>query len=371
VTWADPVTAEWPTSSERGAALALLLLLIMAITGLGVGALAVSRRQAVSARTGERVLQAKTAAESGLRLAESEWDPWPELLVGQSGPKASGSMGVTGMYRTMVQRLAPELWLVEAVGTHVRSGAQSRTASVTWRLHPPTRVGLQGAAIVHGEGLTVTSSAGVTVVDAQAVPVGWPSDACARFEATVDSLFPDGALRLDARLLSGESAWDDQGRLRPFDPLPRAGELPGLGLIPLDSLIEVGGALTPSLDPADPPCPSIAEGDRTDCGSVAGVLAGTGDMTIHTGSAAGIIAFDGDLILTGDVKIAGWVLTSGSLTLRQDSRIDGFVRAMGAVHVLERATVVASPCAGLAALGDSWFRRPRPVPGGSQLGPLP
>ena len=101
------------------------------------------------------------------------------------------------------------------------------------------------------------------MVDAQAVPLGWPSDACARFEATVDSLFPDGALRLDVPLPSGgEPAWDDQGRLRPFDPLPRAGELPGLGLIPLDSLIEVGGPLTPSLAPADPPCPAIAEGDH-------------------------------------------------------------------------------------------------------------
>jgi len=347
-----------------------LLLLIMAVTGLGVGALTLSRRQAVAARTGERVLQAMAAAAAGIELSVERWVEALAIPVGGRGPVGSGVVGTTGSYATSAQRLGRELWLVESAGRHTASGTRHRLASAVWRLDGPTRVGQQGAAVVHGGGLHVSPPAEVSGSDAAATPSGWSQDLCTGHLTAIDSLFPLGILPSDAPLAGlGRPAWEGD-LVRDFDPVLDEGQAPGLGLIGLDSLISVGAELTPTLSAPSPPCPATVDIGRPECGLVDGLLSSGSSVTVVTGSAAGILAVEGDLTITGDAHVIGWILVSGSVIVSGNARVDGFVRAAGQVRVEGLARVVGSPCAGLATLFAPWLLRPRFVPGGALLGPL-
>jgi hypothetical protein len=326
----------------------------------------------VAARTGERVLTAVLAAESGLRAVSSSWPSGLEQVpLGTLSEPVSGAVGESGSYVVRIRRLARELYLLESRGEHVPSGIGQRSARTVWVLDPAARVGAQGAAVVSGGGFTATEIGVVTGADAHAFPPGWSAHTCAALNALIDSLFTSGSVvPLDVLPSDRAGAWDELGRLRPFDPVGDPGDPPGLGLIPLDSLVAVAAPLEGRLVPVPADCLSAAR-PGGDCGSVPGLRGGQGDFTVSTGSALGVLAVDGDLVLEGDATAAGWVLASGSVTVRGDARLDGFIRAGGEVRVAERGAVTASPCAGLLALSSAWLRRPRIVPGGALLGPLP
>ncbi len=359
-------------SGSRGAALALLLLLIAALSGLGTGVLTLARRQALAARTTAWVLQARLAAESGSRGLLGAWPTDADwLAVGERVRGPSRTLGESGVTSTTIRRLSAELFLVYAVGRRTPGPATSRVASAVWALAPASRVAARRVVVASGGGLTVEDGGRVDGTDTHSVPTGWDPGRCAPLWQEVDSLFPTGEMAAYEAFPSdpSPSPWRPDGTLRPFEART-LGQTPGLGRIPLDTLVNVAAPIGPTMEPDAAACDAPIDASGLACGRAPGIWGGSGRLEVSGGAASGVLAVDGDLLFGGDAHFSGWILASGDVDLRGDARVEGVVRAGGSVRIEGRAVAAASPCAALAVLQSAWLRSPRKMPEFSHLGPL-
>lgn len=348
---------------KAGAALALVVVLIAALSGLGYGALALARRQALAARAGARVLQATLAAEGGLLATPAAWPTAADSLAFGGTLVLEGDLGEVASYRVRLQRLGVELHLAESVGRPASGPVEARSWAALWRLDPLARVAAARAAVVHGGGLAVSDGGRV---EASALPAPSAADACAPWMAAIDTLFPGGWLPRDAPVgPPAATAWSPSGDLLPFDPEPLPPERAGLGLLSLDTLLAAAAVVDDALESAEPAC----DDPGGPGGCVLGNLYRSDAGAASGGVLRGVLVADGNLALQGDASVEGWVLVSGDLALSGTARVTGFVRAGGRVTVSDDARLLGDPCAAILALLNDRLRRPRVLPPGTGLGP--
>ena len=321
------------------------MLLVLALQLLGQGVLLAALRELDATRASVARLQARGAMEAGVRvtLGAAGWASG-DRTPGQRYPVLQGTAGEAEFSITAL-RLGRESWLVEGMGSSAvgrRGGTGSVRAAagrLVWLLEPLARVGRAGAV--------VTTAAGAPV---SGVPTGSryvmhdePGDAldCGPWQTALDSVLPSG-------------------RLPALGPLAADG--PGLGLLPLDTLVARGyavssGAVAPQPAVTDGVCDMDAPDNWGDPRLADGVCAQhmvfqshPGDLVLHGGLGQGLLAVGGDLTLTGATEFRGVVLVGGRLRVAQASRLEGLVQAAGGVDVDATASVVGSACWALGAL---------------------
>jgi len=97
----------------------------------------------------------------------------------------------------------------------------------------------------------------------------------------------------------------------------------------------------------------------------------TGEVRFAGGDHEGLLLVDGDLRVEGGAEYRGLALVTGMVTLSGSSTWVGTLAAGGMVTVEAGSRLEGSPCAVAAVLAElPLLSRPRPLPGGSWVGPF-
>jgi len=312
---------------EGGGVLALVLLFVLGLELLAHGALLMARQEAVASRAGSILLQARLAAEAGLRAAGLP--PGTVLasvpLQGEI-PAFQGPVG-KGRYRVRLRRLGRERWLMQSEGWVEGAGGAVRRGALAWLPDPVERLrAFEGVVVV---GATAPANVAGTV-DTSGVRRDGPelsAAPCGPWLAELDSLF-------EGRPVAAVATAGMDG-----------GAEPSLGPLGRDELLAWIGS-------------GAVQGT--------GAVAASGSLRLDHGDGAGLLVVAGDLELVGG-RHEGLVLVGGTLTLRDGAVLVGFARAAGGLFVGADARVVGSGCRALMALGEGledWLR-PLPMPTGT------
>lgn len=329
----------------RGFALVLAVAFVLALSILGLGALALGAREAAIAGA----LQLRHTAHWRTRHAAlAALDQWStrdhaDLAIGQARTLPGADSAVVE-----VVRIDTALYLVRAEGTAM-AGPVPATASaglLVRTLDP-------GRAAAHFPG-ALTADASVTLdggrVDA--------SDACERAPAVVAPLL-DG--EPGAVLISGSHTYQAiPGPLpAPYPFTPAAADLldalsGGPGTLSPTPLVH-GGRCVPGPDNWGSP------DARHPCHGLLPVVLVRGPVTLDGGVARAILIVDGDLTLTGRAVTAGIIVATGRVVIQEGVRVLGPVRARDIV--LGGGEVTRSACDLPVVLAAPALDRPFRPPG--------
>lgn len=348
-------------------AVPLALVLVVALGLLGSGVLALAQRQATTtaravAWTRSRIVVRGVVRAAAASLAD-DGPPrgalWAPVLL------ASGQTdGVE--YGVEWRALGAEWSLVSGWARGGPGAGRAEEAALLWSLDPRARVGAAPAVLVHGGPLFRSLDATVEGSPVTETGEGGSSDACAPWEAALDSIFPTGRLEPAVRDLAPD----------PVPPLPSLG---ALGPAELEDRVagRVEGTVTPG--PVEDPGGCRDEpgnwGSPTDpdgpCGNRRVALYAPGDLVLDGGEGQGLLLVEGSLTLEEGAVFAGLVVVGDTLRLGPGTRITGLIRSGGPAVLRSGARVRGRACPALLALDVvPALGRPVPARGGAWIRPF-
>ncbi len=319
--------------SERGIALVVAIVALVVIGAIVAGTFFLSTVEQRTAQNTVEAAQAFQAAEAGLQVAISSWDPADNALPTDASRRlARDSVAPSVYYDVTISRLNDNLFDVRSVGTRRRA---TQTLAETLRLMRASPV-VEAALTTPGP---VSAAANAAIAGINTPPSGWSDcppgadKAGARSGSTVSESggatiqgVPAGVQHDGSASAARTQAAFDQ--LRPLATL----ELPG-GLY---------GAAAPRLggppstcDRADPrnwgePLREPMAGALAPCAAYAPVVLIDGSAAIESGRGQGVLLVTGDLDIGANVDYVGLIVVRGRVTLHgSGSRITGGILAGG------------------------------------------
>ncbi len=340
--------------SKSGAATVAVLLLS---AGLILVATALWRSAGAAygeARAAAAVLQARLAAETGVRRTVAAGGVPSMLRLGASTPLPGVALTPAVRADVRILRASRELYRIEAVGRAGPPSAIAPVAYLLWQLEPGARLEALGAVTRTGTGTAVSPGGTLTGQGVTVPPPPWGPSDCAGVQSLADSVFPSGS--------APPAAVDTATALQ-------------LGLLDRSELFQRGrsvlGAGTPSPTIAGGAC---ASGDAWNwgsptapggpCGDHRPLVTSSSGLTVLGGEGQGTLAVDGRLTLTAGARYYGVVLVGGDLVVELGAEIHGFVQAGGMVRIGPGSRVAGSACAALASLSQAELGRTKPVDAG-------
>ncbi|HSR40529.1 MAG TPA: hypothetical protein VLL48_00115, partial [Longimicrobiales bacterium] len=173
--------------------LAAVLLLLVALTLVAHGALYLARQELLVARISVRDVQARIAAESGVRRIQRSWPPDLDSLLVGAVRDLGGTVGPRASYRGRVRRLGEELFWVWARGEVTGWPGAREVARVLWRPDPARRLAGLAAAVETGAPGAVAPGASVSGAAVTAPPPGWDG-ICLPLDPRLAALYPLGSV---------------------------------------------------------------------------------------------------------------------------------------------------------------------------------
>ncbi|MFW6206300.1 MAG: hypothetical protein ACOC5J_00030 [Gemmatimonadota bacterium] len=361
---AHGMAAPDPARSTGFALLAVLFALLI-LTGVLHGTLMLARFQGFAGRAEARVLQARLAAQSGVRLVASDLDraDVEALAAGDTVLTRSVSLGEHMGSGVSVRRMAPEWYWIEAEGeAGMDSGRGTRRlAAVYWILEPHRRVEALRATVEVGGEIFTAGTTSVTPLVVGATDPGHAIGICGpSSDPGQPSMFGGSESEIErppTAVLTGPAF---------SAPTSGLGSIPHLGLLDGEALaLRAGGAGASGggggaatgggggASPGDPP-PAFQ------------VVSGA--YTVPADGFSGLLALSGDLEVPSGRELAGLVLVGGSLTVRDGARVVGAARVGGSVTVEGEGTISGSSCTVLETLRDlSTLSGALPAPSGTWI----
>jgi hypothetical protein len=353
---------------RRGATLVVVVLLLLALLALAQGALTLARLELATSLADLRMLRARAAAEAGLRRAVMGPAPAGRGDVAVWGRIEGPSGSLAGAtYRTVIERLSREIWLVEGVGAADDGPGTVRIGRLVWSMDPLARVGAARASLEIGPDAPLRLAGRVDGADATGELPPLVPGACLAWAAGLDSVLPSG-------------------RLPPVVRMPVADSLPqpSLGRLKLDNLLamiptRVSGVGTPGPVESSGRCATGELWNWGDplhptrpCGVWFPVEVAEGNLTVRGGVGQGVLVVRDTLTLADSARFFGVILTGGPLRLDPGVRVSGLVRAYGGADVDVGAELDASACWALRVLdaATDLTRRYVPLGGSERVGPL-
>lgn len=309
--------------------LPLVLIVLVALELAAHGALLMARQEEAASRVGTDLLQARLAAESGLRAARgpvrAAYDdvaPWGTV------EGAAGAVGA-GRFHARLRRLSRERWLIESRGGVEPHPWRIRAGRLVWLPDPVARVRAFGAVVVVGSDAEAVGEARIETAGVRRDGPELDRRPCGPWLAELDSLFDDASVPpVRAEIME----------------VAREPSLGALGRDELLGWIGTGGA----------------HGSPR---------AFAGDAFLEREESAGLLVAAGDVVLEGG-RHEGVVLAGGRLRLRGGAEVVGFVRAYAGVDIALGSRVVGSGCRALVALAGGLGTWVRPLPVGPGRLPL-
>jgi len=344
---------------EEGAVLVIVVLLMLATLGLGHSIFLSTRYELLATRAGARQLGARAAAEAGVELALVRGGgPWMDSVsiwgTGESVVVQIGDVRTT----TLLRRLSPESWLVEATARH-RGGVAAMSVKLAWVLDPLERVAALPGAVGIG--------------------------AAAADEGIVGADRIGNAPLTDDLCLEWSEATRTRLRTRAFPSvhlLPGGVLRPSLGELDFDALARLAETI---LDTRGTPAPAERFGECTmgeawnwgdpdrrnrPCGAYLPILYAPGDLSVDGGMGQGLLLVDGDLTLTAGSRYYGLILTTGALRLRGRAALTGYAVAVGGLTIEQGARIARSACWAFRALDANRVRLGIAIAREEPIGPL-
>ncbi len=293
--------------TRPGFALIVSLLIAIALSLVGLGALAVGVRESAIAGTVERRARARLRAEAGALAAVERWSSraHAELDVGQSHAVPHPDARIT------VFRIDAALFLVQSESEDdsggTGAGVTARTGLLV-RTYPLHRVtDYLPAAITIEE--TGTIAAGAVVVP----------DSCVHTAAVLGSV-----TLLDGAFIAGAVV--------PAEPDGAGDPFPSDLLAAIANARIEPGRVRPRPLAADGECRPDplnwgARGPGHPCHDFLPLIHAAGPLVVDGGTGRGIVVVDGDLVLDGGFEFQGILIVRGELTLRGGATVEGAIRA--------------------------------------------
>lgn len=340
-------------TDRPGFVLLYSVLLILALSVLSVALMAVAAREGSIARAHVRLMQARAAAESAVRVAVSAWPPdIADLMVGEvllltpmgtePGPAGAAEVEVTRLSSSLYMARAETVW--SGVGGAGAATAGGPSAEMLVRTVEPTAAVASFPAAVTADSLAELH---------EAVVSGW--DVCA---SAVGSL--PGVLAPQIDLIA--AVVDGQPPVQEVAPEPRPVDGPlAPSVVAAIRDILVTGVGTPTARASGAECLTDpwnwgATSPSHPCYTLLPLVASEGDLVVEGGDARAILVASGDVRLDGPMTFEGLILASGRLVIGADARVRGVVRAHQVIG--EGGEVVLDRCAQLAVLQAPAFRTP-------------
>ncbi len=340
--------------TRTGSATVAVLLLS---AGLMLAATALWRASGAAyseARAASAALQARLAAETGVRRALATGRPLPPLRLGAAAVLPGVNLTPTVRADRGLLRVSRELFRLESVGGAGAPPAVAPVGYLVWQLDPGARLRALAAVARSGGGVAVAPGGTLTGQAVTAPPAPWTSADCAAVQSLADSIFPSGAA--PASTIDTASALQ-LGLLDRAELFTRGRLVSGSGT-PTPTV--AGGACAVS-DPWNWGSPSAPAGP---CGAHRPVIVSASTLQVVGGEGQGTLVVDGDLTLTAGARFYGVVLASGDLVVDAAAQVHGFVHAGGSVRIGSGSQVAGSACAALASLSQSALRLVEPVRSG-------
>lgn len=337
------------TPTRKGVTLPLLLLLLLALTLLAHGTLILAQRDLEASKAFLQATRATQAARSALFVAlETQLPTEDPASPGTSIRLFQEWLDDGSWRRASVRWLGRELFILEGEGRSQGWAGERRVGAVGWRMDPPTRMAAFRSGVEVGGELLALEPSRVSADGFLTLPLGWKDADCGPYEATLDSLFPSGAIRPVSPLSVLQDAVDSVS-------------VPGLGFLKEEYLMARSGEVgegDSGLTPGEPGlgCPGSGE---------PAFLGTEGSLTLDTGWSCGLLVVGGDLSFEGEGHFQGVALVGGDLRLSGGWTFQGIVRVRGSVVLHGPSTLDASGCAALRTLNEVvGLREPLLLPGG-------
>ena len=337
--------------------LIVVLVLLMAVTATGHSLLVLSRAELFVSRARWEVLVRRLASEGGVRIASRGIPRVGAVPDGGWTPTGEGHIPPRARFRAMALRLSPEIVLLRSEaeldglpGTHAVLGTY-------WGMSPHARVGAATGVVESGGSVTLIGGGRIDVTRIRSAPWPWTESRCDEYRPGLDTLYRGGV-----------PPWADLAE----DPLHGSGtegstgaggfELPSLGLLDHEALLDGAGVQVPSVVS---PTPRNAgqDCDRTSvlnwgapldgldpCASYRPVVVSNGSLAMQGGMGQGVLLVVGDATLSSGAEYYGVVIVAGDLSVVSGGRISGLLRVRGSVTLGGGSEIVGSACAALAAL---------------------
>ncbi len=354
------------TRSERGMALAASIFALVVIAALVTGAFFAARLEMKSGENTESAQHAFSAASAGLAYTIANWQTgtWNQLATDSTAPLSGTLPTGTGSWTGTIQRLNPQLFLIQITGKD-QYGFATRTLGELARLRI-LQMNMKGAVTTQS-GMKVGGSSFIDGVDTN--PTGWDCPAVTDSMpgiATNDSASIQysgcnnysciaGSPKVQQDTTISDSTFLKFGDLTWSDLVAMANIVYPSSYGPASDFGPVGTATTCTTSVqdnwGDPMVPATVPG----CSSYFPVIYVDGDLQATGGYGQGILLVDGNLSVQGGWQFYGPVIVRGTVTTQgTGGHFNGGVMAanlnLSQDVVLGSAVVTYSSCILLKAL---------------------
>lgn len=328
-------------SKQSGAALLGVIVVLLGLTLLTTGLLVVTVQESANARGVTASVRSRFAAESAVYATLNEWNTsaMRGLDVGEAreeGPAADELPG-GGRYRSSVERLSPELFLVKGEGWVPDRLAASRVGRLVRTLEPTVLQADLNAALIAPARITLEGS---TTLDATARG-GEARGVCpaAAEEDLVEHGGTPGVLLHsasdlvtgpDVNVLGDPDVLVDSEAVDPEAPTGLL-SVPPAELLRIADRIEAGRV---EIGPAEAAgtCDLDARGNwgapddaESSCAAYFPLIVAADDLEISGGNGQDVLVALGDLRISSDTHFHGPVYVAGRLLASEGGTISGAV----------------------------------------------